>query len=145
MGDDAPAQDEDADLRWRLEHRAQIDAGVTSWAGSHTADDLVLDLHAHGVPAAVMGTGLEAHQDPRLGERGRTMVLSHPLNGDVVHLRAPVLLSSQDDSTPRRSPLFGEHNVEILTELGYSAGQIDEMRTSGKVGVSPFGLPTSRT
>ena len=145
MGNHAPAHDEDADLRWRLEHRAQIDAGVTSWAGAHTADELVLDLHAHGVPAAVMGTALEAHQDPRLAERGRTMVLSHPLNGDVVHLRAPVLLSSQDDSTPRRSPLFGEHNVEILTELGYSEGQIDEMRTSGKVGVSPFGLPTSRT
>jgi crotonobetainyl-CoA:carnitine CoA-transferase CaiB-like acyl-CoA transferase len=92
-----------------------------------------------------MGTGLEAHQDPRLRERGRTMVLSHPLNGDVVHLRAPVLLSSQVDSVPLRAPLFGEHNVEILSGLGYSEGQIEELRTAGKVGVSPFGLPTSRT
>jgi crotonobetainyl-CoA:carnitine CoA-transferase CaiB-like acyl-CoA transferase len=139
------APDEGADLRWRRGHRAQIDAAVTSWAGSHTAEDLVLDLHAHGVPAAVMGTGLEAHQDPRLRERGRTMVLSHPLNGDVVHLRAPVLLSTQDASAPRRSPLFGEHNAEILTELGYSEGQIEALRTTGKMGVSPFGLPTSRT
>lgn len=145
MGGHAPAEDADADLTGRLQHRARIDAAVRSWAGSRTADDLVLDLHALGVPAAVMGTGLDAHQDPRLGERGRTMVLSHPLNGDVVHLRAPVLLSSQDDSTPRRSPLFGEHNVEILTELGYAEGQIEELRAAGQVGVSPFGLPTSRT
>ena len=145
MGGDAPAHDVATDLRWRLEHRALLDAAVTSWAGSRTADDLVLDLHAHGVPAAVMGTGLETHQDSRLRERGRTMVLLHPLNGEVVHLRAPVLLSTQDDSTPRHCPLFGEHNVEILTELGYSVGQIEELRRTGKVGVSPFGLPTSRT
>jgi crotonobetainyl-CoA:carnitine CoA-transferase CaiB-like acyl-CoA transferase len=145
MGDHAPAHDEDADLRWRLEHRALVDAAVRTWVGSRTAEDLVLDLHAHGMPAAVMATGLQAHHDPRLVARGRTMTLSHPLNGDVVHLRPPVVLSFQDDSTPRRSPLFGEHNAEILTELGYSEGQIDELRRSGKLGVSPFGLPTSRT
>lgn len=145
MGDHAPAHDAVTDLRWRREHRAQIDAALTSWAGSHTAGELVLDLLANGVPAAVMSTGLEVHQDPRLRERGRTMILSHPLNGDVVHLRPPVLLSSWNDSTPRRSPLFGEHNVEILTELGYSDAQIRALRTAGKVGVSPFGLPTPRT
>ena len=145
MGEHAPSRSEDADLDWRRAHRALVDAAVTKWVASQIAEDLVLDLHAHGVPAAVMGTGLEAHQDPRLVARGRTMTLSHPLNGDVVHLRPPVVLSFQDDSTPRRSPLFGEHNAEILTELGYSEGQIDELRTSGKLGVSPFGLPTSRT
>jgi crotonobetainyl-CoA:carnitine CoA-transferase CaiB-like acyl-CoA transferase len=145
MGQHAPSHREHAGPGWRLEHRALVDAAVRKWVGSRTAEDLVLDLHAHGVPAAVMATGLQAHDDLRLVARGRTMTLSHPVNGEVVHLRAPVVLSFQDDSNPRRSPLFGEHNAEILTELGYSEGQIDELRTSGKVGVSPFGLPTSRT
>ena len=45
-------------------------------------------------------------------------------------------------SVPRHSPLFGEHNVEVLSELGYSEEEIAQLEAAGKIGISPFGLPT---
>ena len=41
---------------------------------------------------------------------------------------------------PAGAPLFGEHNAEILTELGYSTEAIRELTTAGLIGDAPFGI-----
>ena len=39
------------------------------------------------------------------------------------------------DAKPRRfAPLLGENGREVLAELGYSEGEIDELENSGVVG-----------
>jgi len=44
-----------------------------------------------------------------------------------------VKLHGTPGSVRRRAPLLGEHSDEILSELGYSAAQIDDLRKSGAV------------
>ncbi|GAB3082046.1 CaiB/BaiF CoA-transferase family protein [Nocardioides zeae] len=131
-------------LAWRTDHRDLVDQAVRALVASSSAEDVLETLRAVGIPATELGTGLDVHQDPRLIARGRTMTLPHVLNGDVVHLRAPVRLSFDSGDLPRHSPLFGEHNHEVLGELGYSADEIARLEDAGKIGVSPFGLPTRR-
>ncbi len=61
--------------------------------------------------------------DPVLRETGLTVAVDHPMFGEMVRAAPPVTFSE----TPGRvAPpcLRGEHNRRILTELGYSDGDI---------------------
>jgi crotonobetainyl-CoA:carnitine CoA-transferase CaiB-like acyl-CoA transferase len=71
--------------------------------------------------------------------------LDHPVTGPVSYLGLPVRYSHDPvASWPSASPVFGEHNTEILTELGYSAEQIQALLDAKAIGDSPFGLPFQR-
>jgi crotonobetainyl-CoA:carnitine CoA-transferase CaiB-like acyl-CoA transferase len=64
--------------------------------------------------------------DPVLRETGLTVAADHPVFGEMVRAAPPVAFSE----TPGRvAPpcLRGEHNRAILTELGYSDGDIAKL------------------
>jgi crotonobetainyl-CoA:carnitine CoA-transferase CaiB-like acyl-CoA transferase len=64
--------------------------------------------------------------DPVLRETGLTIAADHPVFGEMVRAAPPVAFSE----TPGRvapSCLRGEHNRKILTELGYSEGDIAKL------------------
>jgi crotonobetainyl-CoA:carnitine CoA-transferase CaiB-like acyl-CoA transferase len=64
--------------------------------------------------------------DPVLREMGLTVAADHPVFGEMVRAAPPVAFSE----TPGRvAPpcLRGEHNRSILTELGYSDGDIAKL------------------
>jgi crotonobetainyl-CoA:carnitine CoA-transferase CaiB-like acyl-CoA transferase len=64
--------------------------------------------------------------DPVLRETGLTIAADHPVFGEMVRAAPPVAFSE----TPGRvapSCLRGEHNRKILTELGYSEGEIAKL------------------
>jgi crotonobetainyl-CoA:carnitine CoA-transferase CaiB-like acyl-CoA transferase len=131
-----------ADLAGRQADRDRIDAGLRGFVGAQDPTDLVARLHAAGIPAAVMLSGEQAHLHPAVVARARSVELFHVVNGIKQHLGPPVRLSSNPvASIPRPSPLFGEHNDEVLTELGYQKDEIQRLRETGKIGDSPFGLP----
>ncbi|MEO5665562.1 MAG: CoA transferase [Nocardioides sp.] len=133
-----------ADLAGRLADREAVDADLRAYVGGHEAGDLIERLHGAGIPAAIMQNGEQAHHHPAVLARGRSIEVVHLINGSKQHLASPVTLSSQPDSAmiiPRPSPLFGEHNHEVLRELGYSDDDIERLRKDGKIGDSPFGMP----
>lgn len=47
------------------------------------------------------------------------------------YVKEPVALSKSPLRQSRPSPGFGEHTIEVLSELGYSRAEIDEMLESG--------------
>jgi crotonobetainyl-CoA:carnitine CoA-transferase CaiB-like acyl-CoA transferase len=55
----------------------------------------------------------------------------HPSEGATVLVRPPVNFSKTPAAIRRPAPRFGEHNVEVLRELGYDAVAIDQMEASG--------------
>ncbi|BBY93406.1 hypothetical protein MGALJ_30750 [Mycobacterium gallinarum] len=78
------------------------------------------------VEANVLGQPIFTVFDPVLQETGLTVAVDHPIFGEMVRAAPPVSFSE----TPGRvAPpcLRGEHNRLILTELGYSDGDITKL------------------
>jgi crotonobetainyl-CoA:carnitine CoA-transferase CaiB-like acyl-CoA transferase len=64
--------------------------------------------------------------------------VGHPVNHRVPHSTVPVRFSAG----PARfhlhpAPLLGEHNDEVLTELGLSEQQVAELAADGVIGRAP--------
>ncbi|MCL6634804.1 MAG: CoA transferase [Peptococcaceae bacterium] len=72
-------------------------------------------------------------QDPQVLARKMVLDVLHPREGSVKQAGIPVKFSETPGEIKGPSPAVGEHTEEILTELGFSAGQIREWREAGIV------------
>ena len=95
-------------------------------------------LQARHVPASRVRTMAEALDDPQIASRG--LLHRHEavpnVHGPVT---VPVAAFKFDHDGPRVDrppPVFGQHNDEILTELGYSAAEIAGFRAEKVIGAS---------
>lgn len=77
---------------------------------------------------------LEVEEDPQAVHLGAFAAYDHPTAGTVRTVNIPVKFSETPGDIDRHPPLIGEHNEEILRELGYSAETIGAMKQSGAVG-----------
>jgi crotonobetainyl-CoA:carnitine CoA-transferase CaiB-like acyl-CoA transferase len=118
----------------RRTHHDAIDRHLESWAESRDVDDTVELLIEHGVPA---GRG----QDPRyysdhpqhLARRLHEHV-DHPVVGHQPLPRPPFTYGSVGQWIRTPPPTIGQHNHEVLRELGYTEQQIDSLGADGVVG-----------
>ena len=60
--------------------------------------------------------------------------IPHPQVPDLRVPNSPLKLSATPPTVRRHPLLLGEHNEEILTEAGYTPGQISELRDKGVIG-----------
>jgi len=72
----------------------------------------------------------ETLQHPHFRERGMVHDTTHPQLGALTHVGFPVKMSGFEFSVNRQAPAAGEHTVEVLRELGYSAEAITALRES---------------
>lgn len=102
--------------------RVELERALAGADGAELADELI----RAGVPAAPVldvGEGLEhAHT------RHRRMVVD--IDG-YRGLGAPVRLSQSAAGYRRKPPAFGEHTRDVLTQLGFSQQECDELEASG--------------
>lgn len=58
-------------------------------------------------------------------------VMTHPLAGNYRHIRPGARLAATPMGASRPAPLPGQHNHEVLKEVGYSDDDIDDLFTRG--------------
>ncbi|WP_322796796.1 CoA transferase [Tepidiforma sp.] len=90
-------------------------------------------LLVRGVPAAAAVSSEELFEDPWLLASGYFEDFEHPQLGTI---RGPRLLGwfeGMPNGYPRRSPLVGEHSVEVLRECGFDEGRIARLLEGGAV------------
>jgi formyl-CoA transferase len=124
------ARYETAEARW--ERREEVNALVEAWTSTRSKHDVMRILAGAGVPCgACLDTG-EVLTDPHLKARDMIVQLEHPVRGGYVTVGNPIKLSDSP-TTITPSPLLGQHRHEILSELGYSGAEIDQLARDGAI------------
>ena len=78
--------------------------------------------------AAPVNTMLEASQDPNIVESGYVKTVSHPDLDEDIKIHGTQWKMSETPSNPGFAPKLGEHNEQILGELGYDKEDIAHLK-----------------
>ncbi|MDH3743445.1 MAG: CoA transferase, partial [Hyphomicrobiales bacterium] len=118
----------------RLDKIGAIFDTIEAW--TKTKDKFeVMDLcNPLNIPCGPILSMKELAEEPSLRETGTIVEVDHPERGPYLTVGCPIKLSDSPVEV-ERSPLLGEHTMEILTDvLGYSADELDNIASSGAVG-----------
>ncbi|MCB0010128.1 MAG: CoA transferase, partial [Anaerolineales bacterium] len=88
-------------------------------------------LREAGIPCGVINRPEEALNDEQILARGMIVELEHPAVGSYKSLGNPINLDGTPITYRRPAPLLGEHNQEILTELGFTPDEIAKLMNDG--------------
>ncbi|TDX31749.1 formyl-CoA transferase [Modicisalibacter xianhensis] len=86
---------------------------------------------AAGVPAGPINDFAQAMQDEHYLARGMVQEVEHPVIGKMKTVGFPSKFSRTPASIRCPAPLFAQHTDEILSRMGMSDGDIEELRRDG--------------
>ena len=122
----------------RRDNHDALDELITDWTAPRDHYEVMHTLQKAGVKAAAVLDGKEALFDPHFKARSQYDVIDQPLLGKRPMPRHVAAKFTRFDVKPRRpSPLLGEHNDEVLQELGYSDDEIAKLREEGAIANEP--------
>lgn len=127
-------------LAGRLAAHDRIDAGLRSWAANRRLDEAVDLLIAAGIPAAPVVDPRITSEHPQMRGRGFFEICDHPVIGNHPIPTLPFRFASIDHWLRTPAPTLGQHNREILGELGLHEAEIAALEEAGVIGSRPKGL-----
>lgn len=104
-------------------HRDFIMDRLHAWARRFTKEELVEEAQRRHFPASPVSTTLDLIDDPQLVARGFLREMNHPLLGRIKFPRGAIATVAGVELSP--APRLGQHNNEILRELGYALPEYD--------------------
>ena len=114
LGLDALADDERfATNAARVANRAELERELTAKTRTWSRDELLAALERAVVPAGPINTVADLFADPQFVARGMRIAPQ-----GTPGVRSPIVMSDSALSLERRSPRLGEHQEEILREIG---------------------------
>ena len=118
----------------RLDKLAHIFETIETWTKTKDKFEVMHICNPLDIPCGPILSMKELAEEPSLRDTGTVVEVDHPERGPYLTVGMPVKLSASPADV-KRSPLLGEHNDEILTEvLGYSHAEVDDIKASGAMG-----------
>ncbi|RDJ21943.1 CoA transferase [Bosea caraganae] len=117
----------------RLPKRPELRVMFEDILRQHDSAHWLAAFEAAAVPAGPIYAVDEMFDDPQVQHLGIAQAVNHPVLGDYRVVGEPVTLSRTPASVATATPEAGEHNDEILAELGYDAGAVAELRRAGAI------------
>jgi len=117
----------------RLSRLNEVFSAIEDWTMTKTKYEVMEICNPLNIPVGPILSMKELAEEPSLRATGTIVECDHPERGPYLSVGCPVKLSD-NDVTVTRSPLFGEHTDEVLSEvLGYSDEEIASLKEAGAV------------
>ncbi|KWX68515.1 hypothetical protein ASJ79_17380 [Mycobacterium sp. NAZ190054] len=110
----------------RQPHLFDVFADIENGLAVKTKYEAVDILRRFDVPCAPVLSMKEIAHDSALRASGPVVEVAQADRRSFLIVGSPIILSAFNPPDQRRPPL-GEHSTEVLTELGFTAGQIDQL------------------
>jgi len=117
----------------RVQHQHQLARDIEVVTTTQPRAHWLALLEEAGVPCGPIYNYAEVFADPHVQARELAQEMDHPVGGRIKVLGPAVKLSETPAQLARRAPLYGEHTAEILQEIGYTEGQIQELASTGAI------------
>ncbi|MGB2166273.1 MAG: formyl-CoA transferase [Candidatus Puniceispirillales bacterium] len=118
----------------RLDKLNQIFERIEAWTMTKTKFEVMDLCNPLDIPVGPILSMKEIAEDEGLYDTGTLVKVDHPERGEYISVGCPVKLSASPVEVTR-SPLLGEHTLQILQDvLHYDDGEIENIVSSGAVG-----------
>jgi crotonobetainyl-CoA:carnitine CoA-transferase CaiB-like acyl-CoA transferase len=126
----------DSNFKRGKTNRAELLEIINAWSAAFTVDEMQAMLDGAGIPAARYNELADVWEEEQVKHRGlkATTPHAHAATGSVDLIASPLAKMSASPATIRMAPpMLGEHNAEVLGELGYDAEGIARLREAGAI------------
>jgi len=114
----------------RGEHGQIISDRMSVWCSERTSEEALAEMEEVRLPAGPVLSLQQVLDDPHIKAKNLFQATDFPgLDRPVPLMRTPVELSETPGEIRHRAPQLGEHTDAILTEIGYNASEIAELRS----------------
>jgi CoA:oxalate CoA-transferase len=115
----------------RARHHDDVVSLIETWLGSYSVAEACEALDAARVPAGPILSVQEAMDHPHHRGRGSIRKVTDRVWGEVDLPGLPFRLSRFPGALRLEAPFLGEHNDEVLSELGFDDAEKDDLRAAG--------------
>ena len=126
----------------RLRAREEIDEAIAEFCASREAPQVADEVQAAGAIAAPVVGYADALASPQLHAREWFQTVHHRYAGENILTGFCWSIPEDPPTWDRPCGLLGEYNEELLTEVGYSAQEIEALQQDGAIG-NRYPLPTA--
>ena len=117
----------------RVNNRATLIPLLQEYFLTRPVDDWVKDLQAASVPCGPINDIADVFADSQVLARQMFQEMPHPTLGSIKQTGLPIKFSKTPGGLDRHPPLLGEHNQQLLSELGYSDQEIAKLEENSVI------------
>ncbi|WP_088044225.1 CaiB/BaiF CoA-transferase family protein [Bacillus sp. EAC] len=117
----------------RLQHKGQIEKLIANKVMTKSKNEWKVLLDNNGIPNGPIYNVSEALESEQAKSRNMVIDVNHPAIKNLRLVGSPLKLSKTPVKVLRHPPLHGEHTEEVISKLGYSKSEIDEMKLNKSI------------
>lgn len=106
---------------------------INTWFRGRTKAEATEKLLAAGLPVGPVQTAEEIFKDSHVAARKLMIDVPDPILGSVRLVGPVARMSANLEPVAEAAPLLGQHNPDVLREIGYSEEQVAQLKADGTI------------